>query len=86
MVIVFEPTAKEIEPDAEPEVTEVPLTLTVAVLSVTVGVKVIDETEYATEALYEPFAEVKVGESVPDDKPSEESVFTDEAARVTVIV
>ena len=51
MVMVFEFTANAIEPEAEPEETAVPFTVTVAVESVTVGVRVIEETEYAAEAL-----------------------------------
>ena len=48
-VIVFAPTFREIAPEAEPEATAVPFTLTLAVESVTVGVTVNDEVELATE-------------------------------------
>jgi hypothetical protein len=50
--MVFGPTASGIAPDAVPEVTEVPFTLTVAVAVATVGVTVIEETALATAALY----------------------------------
>ena len=52
-VMVFTPTAKLIEPEAVPEVTEVPLTFTVAVESVTVGVTVIDVVALVTAIAYE---------------------------------
>ena len=42
VVMVFEPWFKVITPDAEPDVTVVPLTITVAVGSLVVGVIVTD--------------------------------------------
>ena len=51
IVMVLAPTARFIGVEAEPEATAVPFTVTVAVASVTVGVIVIEETEYAAEAL-----------------------------------
>lgn len=86
IVIVFEPTFSEIEPEAEPEVTVVPLTLMLAEVSVRVGVTVIEVTLFATEAKYEVVAEAKVGDNVPSEVVSTDRVATAEAARVTVIV
>ena len=42
--MVFKPTAMASEPEAEPEVTAVPFTVTLAPAVVTVGVTVMDET------------------------------------------
>jgi hypothetical protein len=50
-VMVFDPTLSEIAPEAEPDVTEVPLTVIVALAWVRVGVTVIDVTALATEAV-----------------------------------
>ena len=50
-VMVFDPTLSEIAPEAEPDVTEVPLTVMVALACVRVGVIVIDVTELATDAV-----------------------------------
>jgi hypothetical protein len=50
-VMVFDPTLSEIAPEAEPDVTEVPLTVLVALAWVRVGVTVIDVTELATDAV-----------------------------------
>jgi hypothetical protein len=49
--MVFDPTLSEIAPEAEPELTEVPLTVMVALACVRVGVTVIDVTELATDAV-----------------------------------
>jgi len=49
--MVFDPTLSEIEPEAEPDVTEVPLTVMVAFACVRVGVTVIDVTELATDVV-----------------------------------
>jgi hypothetical protein len=49
--MVFDPTLSEIEPEAEPDVTEVPLTVIVALGCVRVGVTVIEVTELATDAV-----------------------------------
>ena len=49
--MVLAPTARLIVPDADPEVTGVPLTVTVAVGSITVGIAVIDDTLLATVAV-----------------------------------
>ena len=46
--IAFEPTLSEMEPEGEPEVTGVPLTVTVALAWLTVGVMVRAETPLAT--------------------------------------
>jgi hypothetical protein len=49
--MVFDPTLSEIEPEAAPDVTEVPLTVIVAFACVRTGVTVIDVTELATDAV-----------------------------------
>ena len=51
VVMVVFPTASARLAEAEPEATVVPLTFTVAVGSVVVGVTVIDEVAYGTEAV-----------------------------------
>ena len=84
--MVFEPTDRAIEPEAEPEVTVVPFTFTLAVESVTVGVTVNDDVELPTETAYEVVAEAKVGDREPAETSKAESVATAEAARVTVTV
>ena len=47
----FEPTLSDIAPEAEPDVTDVPLTVMVAFATVRVGVTVVDKTELATDAV-----------------------------------
>ena len=47
----FEPTLSDIAPEAEPDVTGVPLTVIVALATVRVGVTVVDKTELATDAV-----------------------------------
>ena len=47
----FEPALSDIAPEAEADVTDVPLTVIVALASVRVGVTVIDDTELATDAV-----------------------------------
>jgi hypothetical protein len=53
-------------PEAVPEVTEVPFTLTVAVAVATVGVTVIEATELTTLALYSCVVALNVGAKVPE--------------------
>ena len=50
-VMAFEPILSAIALDALPDMTVVPLTLTVAFIWLTVGVTVMDETLFATDAL-----------------------------------
>ena len=50
VVMVFAPTFKLIAPEATPEKTLTPLTFTVELLSVTIGVTVTDEVALDTEA------------------------------------
>lgn len=50
-VIVLGPTTNGMLPDAVPDVTAVPFTVTVAVASLVVGVTVIDVTVFATLAV-----------------------------------
>jgi hypothetical protein len=47
--MTFEPTFSEIAPEALPDVTDVPLTVIVALASLRVGVTVILVTELATD-------------------------------------
>ena len=63
--MTLEPTLRLIEPDGEPEVTGVPLTVTVAFAWFTVGVTVRLATPFRTLSVYEVVPEAKVGESVP---------------------
>jgi hypothetical protein len=49
--MVFDPLLSAIEPEALPDVTEVPLTVMVALACVRVGVTVIDVTALATDAM-----------------------------------
>ena len=66
MVIVFEPTFIVIEPDGEPEVTGVPLTVTVALAWLTVGVTVKALMLFATLSVYEMVDEENAGVNVPE--------------------
>ena len=50
-VMVLEPTLRFMFPDADPDVTEVPLTVMVAPLSLLVGVTVIEVMLLATDAV-----------------------------------
>ena len=50
-VIMLLPTLKEIDPDADPDVTAVPLTVIVAPESLLVGVTVMDVMALPTEAV-----------------------------------
>ena len=50
-MMVLLPTLRLILPDAEADATVVPLTLTVAFAWFTVGVTVIDETAFVTDAV-----------------------------------
>ena len=49
--MVLDPLLSEIELEAEPDVTEVPLTVMVALACVRVGVTVIEVTALATDAV-----------------------------------
>ena len=49
--MVFEPTLSDIAPDADPDVTDAPLTVMVALACVRVGVMVMLEVELATDAV-----------------------------------
>ena len=51
MVMMLGPTLSDIAPDADPDVTDVPLTVMVALACVRVGVTVIDVTELPTDAV-----------------------------------
>ncbi len=51
VVIVLEPTESAMAPEAEPEGTDTPFTVTVAVASATVGVTVKEVTLFETDAV-----------------------------------
>jgi hypothetical protein len=51
MVMGFEPTFSEIAPDADPDVTDAPLTVMVALACVRVGVMVMLDVELPTDAV-----------------------------------
>jgi hypothetical protein len=51
LIVVVVPSAKTIEPDAVPEVTATPFTVTVAVGSTVVGVTVTDATALLTDVV-----------------------------------
>ncbi len=74
--MVFEPTLRLIDPDADPDVTAVPFTVIEAPESVLVGVTVIELMLLATEAVYEVVLEEKVGERVPEERVKAERVET----------
>ena len=74
------PTFNEIDPEAEPDVTAVPLTVIVALAWLRVGVTVMLVVALVAEAVYEVVAEAKVGERVPDDRVSEDKVASVESA------
>jgi len=61
------PTLIVILPEADPEFTEVPLTVIVERESVRVGVTVIEDTPFATVIVYAVVPEEKVGLNVPSD-------------------
>ena len=67
-------------PDADPEDTETPLTVTVDVESVTVGVTVIDDVALGIpDTVYELVPERNEGLNVPEDTVRFDSVFTPES-------
>ena len=80
-MMVLLPTAKEIFPDAVPEVTGTLFTVTVAVGSSTVGVTVIVEVAFTT------FSVKIVGTVIPFAKPAlvlkDNNASFDERARLT---
>ena len=80
------PTFRLILPDALPLATVVPFTLTVALVSVTVGLTVIELVAFDTEAVYVVVPPAKTGLSVPLDNARLLKVATPDAARVTVVV
>ena len=86
VVTVFAPTLKVIAPEALPLVTAVPLTVTVAVASLTVGVKVMDETAFGTDAVYVFVAATNTGFNVPVLIAKAERLAFDDSARLIVTV
>ena len=74
-------------PEAVPEITAVPFTVTVACDSLTVGVTVILEVALLTEAEYAIVALEKVGDSVPLEVVNADKVASvDETAPPILIV
>jgi hypothetical protein len=67
IVIVLSPTFIDNEPDAEPDVTVVPLTVIVACDSSLVGVTVIDVVALDIDAVYDVVLLANVGDNVPLD-------------------
>ncbi len=67
-VIELLPTFNPIAPLACPLTTAVPFTVTIAVASVTVGVTVVDNSEFATVAVYEIVEGEKVSIKLTPDK------------------
>ncbi len=89
MVMVLLPTLRAIAPDALPLATVVPFTVIDAVASAAVGVTVIDEVAFETDAVYDVVADANTGVSVPALKVKlERLLLFDEtgAALVTVTV
>jgi hypothetical protein len=62
---VLLPAVNACAPDAAPDVTALPATVTDAVASVVVGVTVTEATAFATVAVYEVVAATNDGDSVP---------------------
>ncbi len=85
-VMVFEPTFRLIDPDADPDVTAVPFTVIEAPESVLVGVTVIELMLLATEAVYEVVLEEKVGERVPEERVRAERVELVDSHRALIVL
>lgn len=84
LILVVDPAVSEIAPDADPEATETPFTVTVDVESVTVGVTVIDDVALdSPETVYELVPERNDGLSVPEDTVRFDNVLIPE--RPTVV-
>jgi len=80
VVMVLSPTAKAMLPEALPLATIVPFTVTVALRSVAVGLRVMDAIALLTEAVYAVVPDAKAGVNVPLLKASAESSATAEGA------
>jgi hypothetical protein len=79
LILVVDPAVSEIAPDADPEATETPFTVTVDVESVTVGVTVIDDVALdSPETVYELVPERNEGLNVPEDTVRFDNVFIPE--------
>ena len=82
-ILVVDPAVSEIAPEADPEATETPLTVTVDVESVTVGVTVIDDVALDNpETVYELVPERNAGLSVPEDTVRFDNVFIPDSPTV----
>ena len=87
VVMVLLPTARAIEPDAEPLVTVLPFTVTVAVASLVVGVTVMLAVALGTLAVYAIVPLAKAGLKVPELSVRLLSVASvDNGVRVKLIV
>jgi hypothetical protein len=80
VVIVFDPTDKLTAPEATPESTDTPFTVTDAFESVTLGVTVTLDTPLATDDVYEVVSASKTGLKVHDPHDNPASDETSETA------
>jgi hypothetical protein len=71
------PSEREIACDSFPDVTDEPLTVIVALDPAAAGVSVTCETEYLTDAVYESVSPENAGDSVPDERVSDDSLFSE---------
>jgi hypothetical protein len=85
-VIVFDPTTNATGPDAAPELTDAPSTVTVAVASLTVDVTVTLAVALLTDAAYATVPTANTGLNVPDDSVNPDNDETGDPKRVTVTV
>lgn len=79
---VAEPAVKDIDEEVDPEDSADPLTVMVLKALVKVGVTVTEETELATETLYDVVEEENDGLNDPFDIVKEERVLTEDFALV----
>jgi hypothetical protein len=86
VVIVLLPTLSAIAPEALPLVVATPLTVTLALPLVSVGVTVSEVVALPTLAVYPVVADAKTGASVPLESDSADRSAFEDGARVTVTV
>jgi hypothetical protein len=75
-MVTADPAVSGTIPDAEPDVTAVPPTVTVAPVEVTIGVTVTDDTLLGTVEVYDVVPDAKAGEREPSLSTSALSVLT----------
>ena len=80
IVTVLAPTDRAIAPDAAPDATAAPFTVSVVEACVRVGVTVTDVRVYGTFAAYEKTPDEKAGDSVPWDSTRFDKVVSTIAA------